>query len=215
MILSDKSIIRAVTQEEITITGFNEKNLGPNSYDVTLADDIRMYDLDDNRNYTILDYHPLTGKQDVKIFCLDVTQRTDLAKIKKGTKNEVEGYYLFPGILYIAATNEKIGTDKYVQELHGRSSMARLGLTVHSAAGYGDVGFNGTWTLELSVIHPLFIVPNMKIAQVQFSMIDQIPLKLYKDKHSGAKYNNQSDPRGYIPDPEIMSREIKRIYKDD
>ena len=213
MILSDRSIIYGVTQGTIEISNFNERFLGPNSYDVTLKDDIRVYDPDDQRNWTIMDIDVRTGQKNHKVFCLDTTQRTNLRKLPKDTKNGTKGYFLYPGVLYLGATNEVVGSNTFVQELHGRSSMARLGITVHSA-GYGDVGFKGTWTLELSVIHPVFIVPNMRIAQIQFSKLDQSPLHLYSEKDTGAKYNNQDDPRGYIPDAEIMGKEDKRIGRD-
>lgn len=213
MILSDRSILKYVNRGDITISEFNEKNLGPNSYDVTLRDDIRIYDVRDPlTKVTVQNKISNTTKT---IFCLDVTQKPQLVKIPKDEKDGVKGYFLYPDILYIAATNEVIGTDKFVQELHGRSSLARLGITIHDA-GYGDVGFCGSWTLEITVIHPVFIVPNMRIGQIQFSEIDNPPLKLYKDKHTGAKYNNQDDPKGYHPDGELIRREeLKRIYKDD
>lgn len=214
MILSDRSILRHVNQGNITISGFDVKNLGPNSYDVSLKDDIRIYNPHDPLTQVTVN-DPFFGVNKT-IFALDVTQKTELIKLPKGEKDGVEGYWLYPNMLYIAATNESIGTDMFVQELHGRSSLARYGVTIHAAAGFGDVGFHGTWTLEISVIHPVFIVPNMRIGQIQFSEIDSLPLKLYKDKNNGAKYNNQDDPRGYIPDNELLRKEeLKRVYRDD
>lgn len=99
----------------------------------------------------------------------------DLSPIDSRARNEVirfeipeTGLLLYPGVLYIGRTNERIATDKYIPMINGRSSGGRLGLSVHICAGFGDIGFDGTFTLEISVVEPLIIYPNMEVAQVCF-----------------------------------------------
>lgn len=98
-----------------------------------------------------------------------------LSPIDSRVKNEVirfeipeTGLLLHPGVLYLGRTNERIATDKFIPMINGRSSGGRLGLSVHICAGFGDIGFDGTFTLEISVVEPLIIYPNMEIAQVCF-----------------------------------------------
>lgn len=79
-----------------------------------------------------------------------------------------EGFILHPGVIYIGRTNEKVSTDKFIPMINGRSSGGRLGLSIHICAGFGDIGFSGTFTLEITVVEPLIIYPNMEIAQVCF-----------------------------------------------
>ena len=56
--------------------------------------------------------------------------------------------------------------------LEGRSSIGRLGMYVHVTAGFGDVGFKGFWTLEISVIHPLVVYPNVQICQIFYHTVE-------------------------------------------
>ncbi|GHU80920.1 hypothetical protein AGMMS49992_34060 [Clostridia bacterium] len=63
---------------------------------------------------------------------------------------------------------EIIGSDVYVPMLNGRSSLARLGVSVHLTAGFGDVGFHGSFTLEFTVVNPIRLYPGMEIAQIAF-----------------------------------------------
>lgn len=77
-----------------------------------------------------------------------------------------EGLVLYPGEFYLARTVERTYTPYHVPYLGGRSSTGRLGIEVHCTAGLGDVGFNGTWTLEIAVKKPVRVYPNMRIAQL-------------------------------------------------
>ena len=78
------------------------------------------------------------------------------------------GYVLRPGVLYIGRTVERTATEKYIPMLNGRSSGGRLGISIHVCAGFGDIGFDGTWTLEITVVEPVIIYPNVEIAQVSY-----------------------------------------------
>ena len=122
MILSGKEIARHIG-EEIVITPFNPKRLNPNSYNLTLADELMVYD-----NYELDMKKKNTGH---------------LLKIPQ------EGYVLEPNKLYLGRTHEYTKTTCFVPMLEGRSSVGRLGLFIHVTAGFGDVGFSGYWTLEM------------------------------------------------------------------
>ena len=99
----------------------------------------------------------------------------DLHPIDMMEKNETisfnipeTGYVLRPGVLYIGRTEERTFTEKYIPMLDGRSSGGRLGISVHICAGFGDVGFDGTWTLEITVVEPVIVYPHTQIAQVSY-----------------------------------------------
>lgn len=78
------------------------------------------------------------------------------------------GYVLRPGVLYLGRTVERTKTDKFIPMIDGRSSIGRLGIWIHVSAGFGDIGFDGTWTLEITAIEPVRIYPNVEIGQVCF-----------------------------------------------
>lgn len=81
------------------------------------------------------------------------------------------GYLLEPGRLYLGRTVEHTETRKHVPMLEGRSSIARLGIFIHATAGFGDIGFSGYWTLEISVIQPVVIYPYIEICQIYYHTI--------------------------------------------
>ncbi len=156
MILTGKQILEEIQQGKIEITNFNENNINPNSYDVTLADEIAFY----------------ADKE------LDMRKDNDYKIVKIGE----DGSVLMPGSIYLARTNEKTITNHFAPMIEGRSSVGRLGIQVHSTAGFGDVGFNGYWTLEITVAQPVRIYPNIKIGQVYFHEVKG-EIDLYKGKY--------------------------------
>lgn len=145
MILSGKEIKRRLGKE-IIIDPFNASQLGPNSYNLRLDAGLLVY------NDAILDMKKKNS----------VTELTIPA----------EGLVLEPGRLYLGRTVEYTATDYYVPMLEGRSSIGRLGLFVHITAGFGDVGFKGYWTLEISCIHPIRIYPHIEICQIFYHSIE-------------------------------------------
>jgi dCTP deaminase len=168
MILTDKTIINEIAAGNIVIEPLIEANIGTNSVDLTLSKTLLMY------TDHVLDVRK--KPQTVDIIIPD------------------EGLILKPGILYLASTVEYTKTLKHVPILHGKSSLARLGLFIHITAGYGDVGFAGHWTLELSCVQPIKIYAGMKIAQICYHDISEMPSTDYAHKKD-AKYSNQgSDP---------------------
>lgn len=161
--LSGPEIKKQWLAGNITIDPFDEEQLNPNSYNVRLSDQLLIYTF---RDYLAVNRNNITSQLIIPS----------------------DGLVLFPGALYIAATVEKVGSSKFVPCIDGRSSLGRLGLNVHQTAGFGDVGFENVWCLELTVVHPLLILPNIKIAQVSFEMV-QGEIKPY-----AGKYKAQTGP---------------------
>jgi dCTP deaminase len=159
MILSGREIMRHIGKE-IIIEPFDKSRINPNSYNLSLADELLVYD------NAVLDM-----KQP------NPTRRIIIPE---------EGLLLDPNKLYLGRTNEFTKTDKYVPMLEGRSSTGRLGLFIHVTAGFGDVGFAGYWTLEIFCVQPVKIYPNVEICQIYYHDI-QGDYDLYK---SGKYQNN-------------------------
>lgn len=145
MILSGKEIKRKLGNE-IVIEPFNERQLGPNSYNLRLHDELIVYEDE----------------------VLDMKKKHAVQKIVIPQ----EGYVLEKGKLYLGRTVEYTKTDKYVPMLEGRSSIGRLGLFVHITAGFGDVGFNGFWTLEMFCVQPIRIYAGAEICQIFYHSIE-------------------------------------------
>lgn len=159
MILSGLKIAEEVKAGRIYISDFDEKRLNPNSYNLRLADEILTYD-----------YDPLDMRK--KNGCT-------ISKIPES------GKYLYPGKLYLARTMERTRTDCYVPMLEGRSSVGRLGIFIHATAGFGDVGFDGYWTLELSCVQPVRIYPGVEICQIYYHTIDGEYVPYKSGKYQG------------------------------
>lgn len=182
MILTGPEIKRQMDLGEICIDPFNEKHIGPNSYDVTLNSKLICYDFD------------LPNKQGMQVLDMKGHHSTCEIEIPE------EGLILSPGDLYLAMTNETAVSKKFVPMLEGRSSIGRLGINIHSTAGFGDIGWGytpegdcikPTWTLEISVIRQVRIYPNVKIGQVYF-MVAQGDVKMYTGKYSSQKIPQSS-----------------------
>ena len=140
--LTGQEILRQIKKGNIKIEPFNEKNLNPNSYNITLNEELLVYDCD------VLDLKKANP-----------TKRIIIPK---------EGLVLEPGKLYLGRTNEYTETYDLVPCIDGRSSIGRLGLYIHVTAGFGDVGFKGTWTLEIQCVQPIRIYPNIEIGQIYY-----------------------------------------------
>jgi dCTP deaminase len=88
------------------------------------------------------------------------------------------GWVLKPGIGYLMHTLERVSSDFYDPVLDGKSSIGRLFIAVHITAGYGDPGFPGNWTLEVTAQHPVRVYPGMCIGQIRFEPL-QGEIELY------------------------------------
>ena len=159
MILSGKEIQRHIGKE-IIIEPFDQSRVNPNSYNLTLHNELLVYE---------------NPELDMKK--LNPTKRITIPE---------EGLVLEPNRLYLGRTNEFTKTEGFVPMLEGRSSTGRLGLFIHVTAGFGDVGFAGYWTLEIFCIQPIRIYPNAEICQIYYHSIEGD----YEPYKSGKYQNN-------------------------
>ena len=102
--------------------------------------------------------------------------------IRKVTLTQ-EGYVLNPRKVYLAATLERIGSERYVTLLLGRSSVGRLGIFLNVTADLGHIGSNSHWTLELMVVQPVRIYPRMRIGQISFWFADGSSFRHYAGRY--------------------------------
>ncbi|MGY8768217.1 MAG: dCTP deaminase [Pirellulales bacterium] len=144
MILSGNEI-RNNLGNDIIIEPYEESRLNPNSYNLTLHNEVMIYEE----------------------IVLDMRKSN---RVSRMTIPE-EGMVLDPNKLYLARTVERTETHNYVPMIEGRSSVGRLGLFVHVTAGFGDVGFNGFWTLEMFAVQPIRIYPGVPICQIFYHEI--------------------------------------------
>ncbi len=144
MILSGKEIHKEIGKG-INIEPYNKEQLNPNSYNLRLHQDLLVYE---NKELDMKKPNPTTP--------LTIPE---------------EGLLLETGKLYLGRTIEHTETSKYVPMLEGRSSIGRLGLFIHVTAGFGDVGFNGFWTLEIFCIQPIRIYAGVEICQIFYHNI--------------------------------------------
>jgi len=173
MILSDSSILTAIEKGDIVISPFDRKHLNPNSVDLTLGSTLKTY--------VSLDVHPipeviLDPKKENKVYIHEIPET---------------GFILYPKVLYLGYINEIAGTKVHHSQLRGKSSLARLGISIDCTASWGDTGFVNNYTLEIHVVHPVILYPNMRIAQIVFTTVLGEVLMPY-DKKTDSKYNGDN-----------------------
>lgn len=164
MILTGPAIEQRIADGSIVIDPYDRKLVGPNSVDLRLHGEMKIYQYGDGF------YHP---PLDMK-----AESPTNIVFIPEG------GCIIQPGTLYLARTIERIGSNEFVPMVEGRSSCGRLGLQVHMTAGFCDTGFFGNITLEMTVVHPLCIYPGVAIAQV-FFLRPEGAIRLYQGRYQG------------------------------
>jgi dCTP deaminase len=144
MILSGEEI-RAQLGSNLLIEPFDPARLNPNSYNLTLHNELLTYE------EVVLDMR-----------CPSRTRRLVIPP---------QGLVLNPQQLYLGRTAEYTETHNLVPMIEGRSSIGRLGLFVHVTAGFGDVGYRGYWTLEMFAVQPVRIYPGVPICQIFYHQI--------------------------------------------
>lgn len=170
MILLRDAILVQQGLGNIVIEPFDPECVGPNSYDVHLSQHLATLKVPD------------CGYLDAAKPCS--LRHFDIP---------AEGFVLLPGITYLGSTIEYTETYGHVPMLEGKSSVARLGIEIHRTAGFGDNGFRGFWTLEMTVIEPVRVYAGMPIGQLVYHEASGPSSLKYGDK-SVANYNN-ADPR--------------------
>jgi dCTP deaminase len=159
MILSGEEI-RNQLGKNIVIDPFHHENLNPNSYNLTLHNELLVYE------EVVLDMRH--------------SNRTRRIVIPE------DGLVLSPNQLYLGRTMERTETHNLVPMIEGRSSIGRLGLFVHVTAGFGDVGFCGYWTLEMFAAQPVRIYPGIQICQIFYHQLTGDHVEYSSEKYQNA-----------------------------
>jgi dCTP deaminase len=179
VILSDRTIREQLAAGRIVIDPLDESLIQPSSIDVRISNLFRVF-----RNHT-------RGIIDVK---QDMVDLTELVEIPEGS---AEPFMLHPGEFVLGSTHERIAVpDDLVGRVEGKSSLGRLGLLIHSTAGFIDAGFDGHITLELANVAslPITLYPKMKIGQVSFMQMTSAAENPYGSGAKGSKYQGQRGP---------------------
>jgi dCTP deaminase len=177
VIFSDRTIKAAIADGRIEIDPYDESFVQPSSVDLRVDDRFRVFE---NHKYPHID--PRAAQDDL----------TSEVKVADG-----EPFILHPGEFVLGSTFERVrlGVD-IVARLEGKSSLGRLGLLIHSTAGFVDPGFDGYLTLELSNVAnlPIAIYPQMKIGQISFYQMTTDADSPYGSSDIGSKYQGQRGP---------------------
>jgi dCTP deaminase len=190
LVLSDRSIREEIASGRLVIDPFEDRLLQPASVDLRLGREFRVF-----RNYRL----PFI---DVK---KEMPELTEVEVIDDATP-----FILHPGEFVLAVTLERVEVPDYlVGRLDGKSSLGRLGLIVHSTAGFVDPGFEGRLTLELTNVAnlPITLYFGMPVSQISFSRLTTPAERPYGAGASGSKYQGQSGPEpsryylNYLPRP--------------
>lgn len=163
MFLSDLDILEAIKKEEITLTPFDEKRLQPASYDILLGN-----------KFVVNDEH-VTQFVDPALKIFAQTREIEIA--------DGEQFILHPGVSVLGISKEFFGSNYYLVQVGGKSSLARVGLMIHNTAGLINPGHFLHITFELCNLNnvPIILRPGMEIAQLTFSKLTSLPSTVYKN----------------------------------
>ncbi|TSC58217.1 MAG: dCTP deaminase [Parcubacteria group bacterium Greene0416_79] len=183
MFLSDIDIKKEVKRGAIILEPFNESRLQPASYDIVLGN---TFIVNDTHTTSFID--PAN-----KVF-----PKTHEVRVPDG-----EAFVLHPRVSILGYSKDYFGSDHYLIEVNGKSSLARIGLLVHNSAALINPGHFLQVALELCNLNnvPIIIRPGMAIAQLTFSPLSSAPKQSYKDTGRYSKNN----VAGYVP-PKIISK---------
>ena len=177
MVLSDSAIRRLIDAGRIGIDPYDPALMQPSSLDVRVD---RLFRVFRNSRYPYID---------VKV---EQEALTELVEI-----DDDEPFILHPGEFVLGSTLERVTLpDDLVARLEGKSSLGRLGLLIHSTAGFIDPGWDGHVTLELSNVAnlPITIYHGMPIGQISFMRMDGPVEHPYGSSETGSKYQGQEEP---------------------
>jgi dCTP deaminase len=176
-VLSDRDIRAELEAGRVRIDPYDPADLQPSSVDLHLDRSFRVFR---NNRYAFID--PRMPQPDL----------TELLTI-----GDDEPFVLHPGEFVLGQTLEWVELpDDLVSRLEGKSSLGRLGLLIHSTAGYVDPGWKGNLTLELSNVAnlPIALYYGMRIGQISFFRMSSPVERPYGSRELGSKYQGQSEP---------------------
>ncbi len=171
MLLSGQEILRR-RSDDLVIDPFSEDRLNPNSYNLALHNELLIY-------------------EEVVL---------DAAAPNRYRRIEIpdEGFTLQPNMLYLGRTVEYTETRGMVPMIQGRSSLGRLGLFINPGGSLGDVGYCGTWTLEMHCVQPVRIYAGMQVCQIYY-----LELAGESNEYCSDKYQHSRDIQ-----PSLLFREL-------
>jgi dCTP deaminase len=175
MVLSDRTIKEEVAAGRLVFDPYDESLVQPSSVDMRVDRSFRVFN---NSRYPYIDVRE------------PMENLTELVRVEDG-----EPFVLHPGEFVLGQTLERVSLpDDLVARLEGKSSLGRLGLVIHSTAGFVDPGFEGNLTLELSNLAtlPITIYHGMPIGQISFMRMDGPVENPYGSR--GNKYQGQAEP---------------------
>lgn len=178
VILSDRSIGEELDAGRVIIEPLDRSHIQPSSVDLRLDHRFLVF-----RNHTM----PVI---DVKKDLSELTEPLEAS--------DERPFILHPGEFVLGSTLERVVLpDNLVARLEGKSSLGRLGLLIHSTAGFVDAGFDGQITLELSNVAnlPITLYPGMKIGQISFMRMTTPASNPYGSGSLGSKYQGQQGPK--------------------
>ena len=177
MVLSDRSIREEIAAGRIVVKPIDDDNIQPASIDLHL--DSRFLVFSNSRQPYI-----------------DVREPLDNLTEEVRIEGDIP-FILHPGEFVLASTLEHIELpDDLMARLEGKSGLGRLGLLIHSTAGFVDPGWRGQLTLELSNVArlPIALYYGMKIGQISFLQLTSPAERLYGSPELGSRYQGQTGP---------------------
>ncbi len=177
VILSDVDIRKEISSGRVVIDPFDENAVQPSSVDLRVDRWFRVFA---NSRYAYID---------VKEPMEDLTELVEAS--------DDQPLILHPGEFILGSTLERVSLpDDLVARVEGKSSLGRLGLLIHSTAGFVDAGWDGHLTLELSNVAnlPITIYPEMKIGQLCLFQMTSAAERPYGSKEMTSKYQGQKGP---------------------
>ena len=195
MILSDRDIRQAIASGRVKIEPeqpIEFLHIHCSSMDLHLGENFKLYE---HSRFAVLD---------------PKKPESFLGNTRLITIPEGEPFIVQPGEFVLGVTREKITVpDDLVVRVEGRSSLGRLGIIIHSTAGFVDPGFSGTITLEISNCNrlPVALYPGMRVCQLAFETMTSPAERPYNAK-PGSKYQGQMLPEEsrLMMDPEFASK---------
>jgi dCTP deaminase len=178
VVLSDRTIRAEIEAGRIVIEPFEADLIQPSSIDVRVDSRFRVFH---NARYPFIDVRQ------------PMDDLTELVEVR----DRAQPFILHPGEFVLGQTLEHVTLpDDLVARLEGKSSLGRLGLLIHSTAGFVDAGFSGNLTLELSNVAnlPITIYQGMPIGQISFMRMDGSVERPYGSRETGSKYQGQAEP---------------------
>jgi len=193
VVLSDRDIRAEIDAGRIVIDPYLPEAVQPSSIDLHLDRRFRVFR---NSRYPFIDVRT------------DQPELTELVEIGGD-----DPFILHPGEFVLGSTLERVELpNDLVARLEGKSSLGRLGLLIHSTAGYVDPGWEGNLTLELSNVAnlPITLYDGMKIGQISFQRLSSPAEVAYGEASIGSKYRGQRDPTASLYHRDFERGRIKR-----